>query len=121
MALERGGGRLPGERARRSRAARRALPPPAPRLGAGGRGARALHHAIVRAAGSPRIEAVHRQAGAELRLFVLQLPPSWTFERMAADHLELVRRLEADGPDALRPHIAESTRALLGAAGAEPS
>jgi DNA-binding GntR family transcriptional regulator len=72
-----------------------------------------LHHAIVEASGSPRMEAVHRQAGAELRLFVLQLPPSWTFERIAADHLELVRRLEADGPDALRPHIAESTRALL--------
>jgi hypothetical protein len=32
---------------------------------------------------------------------------------MAADHLELVRLIEADGPDALRPHIAESTRALL--------
>lgn len=74
-----------------------------------------FHHEIVRAADSPRIEAVHRQAGAELRLFVLQLPPSWTFERMAADHLELVRRLEADGPDALRPHIEESTRALLAA------
>jgi DNA-binding GntR family transcriptional regulator len=72
-----------------------------------------LHHAIVRAADSPRMEAVHRQAGAELRLFVLQLPPSWTFERIAADHLELVRQLEDDGPDALRPHIAESTRALL--------
>ena len=74
-----------------------------------------FHHEIVRAADSPRIEAVHRQAGAELRLFVLQLPPSWTFERMAADHLELVRRLEADGSDALRPHIEESTRALLAA------
>lgn len=72
-----------------------------------------LHHSIVKAADSPRIEAVHRQAGAELRLFVLQLPPSWTFERMASDHLELLRRLEADGPDALRPHIEESTRALL--------
>jgi DNA-binding GntR family transcriptional regulator len=72
-----------------------------------------LHHSIVRAADSPRMEAVHRQAGAELRLFVLQLPPSWTFERIAADHVELIRRLEADGPDALRPHIEESTRALL--------
>ena len=38
----------------------------------------------MRAAYSPRMEAVHRQTGAELRLFVLQLPPSWTFERMAA-------------------------------------
>lgn len=73
----------------------------------------AFHHEIVRAGDSPRMEAVHRQAGAELRLFVLQLPSDWTFERIAADHLELVRGLEADGPDALRPHIEESTRALL--------
>ncbi len=56
---------------------------------------------------------MHRQASAELRLFVLQLPPAWTFERMAADHLELVSKLETEGAEALRPHIAESTAALL--------
>jgi DNA-binding GntR family transcriptional regulator len=72
-----------------------------------------LHHEIVLAGGSPRIAEVHRQAGAELRLFVLQLPPVWTSERMAADHLELLSRLESDGAEALRPHIAESTSALL--------
>jgi hypothetical protein len=32
---------------------------------------------------------------------------------MAADHLELVQRLESEGAEALRPHIAESTAALL--------
>jgi DNA-binding GntR family transcriptional regulator len=73
-----------------------------------------LHHQIVLAGDSARIAAVHRQAGAELRLFVLQLPPSWTFERMANDHMALVSQLEAEGPEALRPHIAESTAALLG-------
>jgi DNA-binding GntR family transcriptional regulator len=73
----------------------------------------ALHHEIVLAAESARLAEVHRQAGAELRLFVLQLPPSWTRELIANDHVELVRRLEADGADALRPHIEESTRALL--------
>jgi hypothetical protein len=46
---------------------------------------------------------------------VLQLPPSWTLERIADDHLELVRRLEQEGAEVLRPHIAESTRALLSA------
>jgi hypothetical protein len=56
---------------------------------------------------------VHRQAGAELRLFVLQLPPSWTLERIASDHVALVERLETHGAEALRPHIEESTRALL--------
>ena len=73
----------------------------------------ALHHAIVLAAGSTRLAEVHRQAGAELRLFVLQLPPTWTIERIADDHVELIQRLEAEGAEALRPHIEESTRALL--------
>ena len=72
-----------------------------------------LHHAIVLAAHSPRLADVHRQAGAELRLFVLQLPATWTLERIAADHIELIRSLEVDGAEALRPHIEESTRALL--------
>ncbi len=115
--LERGAGRLPGsvrESAVRLAALCRRR---RPSWGAVAEAHEAFHHEIVRAADSPRIEAVHRQAGAELRLFVLQLPPSWTFERIAADHLELVRRLEADGPDALRPHIEESTRALLAVGG----
>jgi DNA-binding GntR family transcriptional regulator len=77
----------------------------------------AFHHAIVRAAESPRLEAVHRQAGAEVRLFVLQLSPVWTFERIAADHLELVNRLEREGAEALRQHIAESTDVLLAVSG----
>jgi DNA-binding GntR family transcriptional regulator len=113
MALERGGGRLPKsvhEAADRLAALCRRR---RPAWGPVAEAHEELHHAIVRAADSPRMEAVHRQTGAELRLFVLQLPPSWTFERMATDHLELVRRLEEEGPDALRPHIAESTRALL--------
>ena len=73
----------------------------------------ALHHEIVLAAASPRLAEVHRQSGAELRLFVLQLPATWTLERIADDHVELVRRLESQGAAALRPHIEESTRALL--------
>jgi DNA-binding GntR family transcriptional regulator len=112
-ALERGGGRLPAEvhraldrlvaACRRSNASR----------GAVAEAHEALHHEIVVAAHSPRLAEVHRQAGAELRLFVLQLPPNWTFERIADDHVELVHQLEARGANALRPHIEESTRALL--------
>jgi DNA-binding GntR family transcriptional regulator len=112
-ALDRGDGRLPAAvhaaAARLAALCRRRRPSWGPVAEAH----EELHHSIVRAAESPRMEAVHRQAGAELRLFVLQLPPSWTFERMASDHLELLRRLEADGHDALRPHIEQSTRALL--------
>jgi len=113
LALERGGGRLPREvhdaLDRLVRACRRRRPS----WGAVAEAHEAFHHAIVRAAQSERLAEVHRQAGAELRLFVLQLPPTWTFERIADDHVELVERLEREGAEALRPHIEESTRALL--------
>jgi len=114
MALEHGGGSLPAsvQRAADRLAAlcRRARPS----WGAVAEAHEAFHHEIVLAAESPRLAAAHHQAGAELRLFVLQLPPSWTLERIATDHLELVRQLEDEGAEVLRPHIAESTRALLG-------
>ena len=117
MALERGGGRLPrrahDELDRLVRACRRSRP----EWGAVAEAHEALHHGIVLAAESERLAEVHRQAGAELRLFVLQLPPAWTFERIADDHVELVRRLESEGAEALRPHIEESTKALLEEAG----
>jgi DNA-binding GntR family transcriptional regulator len=113
MALERGGGRLPrpvhDALDRLVTACRRKRPS----WGAVAGAHEALHHEIVRAAASERLAEVHRQAGAELRLFVLQLPPTWTFDRIADDHVELVRRLESEGAEALRPHIEESTRALL--------
>lgn len=114
MALEHGGGSLPAsvQRAAGRLAAlcRRARPS----WGAVAEAHEAFHHEIVLAAESPRLAAAHHQAGAELRLFVRQLPPSWTLERIATDHLKLVRQLEDEGAEVLRPHIAESTRALLG-------
>jgi DNA-binding GntR family transcriptional regulator len=117
LALQRGGGRLARhvhESAERLASVCRRR---RPSWGEVAEAHEAFHHAIVRAAESPRLEALHRQAGAELRLFVLQLPPAWTFERLASDHLELVRQLEAEGPEALRRHIAEATDALLGTPG----
>ena len=115
MALERGGGAL-AKRVHRS-AKRLAVlcRRSRPSWGAVAEAHEALHHEIVLAAASPRLAAAHQQTGAELRLFVLQLPPSWTLERIATDHLELVRDLEQHGAEVLRPHIAESTRALLSA------
>jgi DNA-binding GntR family transcriptional regulator len=113
IALERGGGSLPAsvhgavERLVSLCGRKR------PSWGAVSEAHEALHHEIVLAAASPRLAEVHRQAGAELRLFVLQLPATWTLERIASDHVELVRRLESDGAEALRPHIEESTAALL--------
>ena len=74
-----------------------------------------LHSAIVAAAGSPRIEAAHNALDGELQLFMNQLEPLWSRERMAADHIALVRGLERDGPAALRGHLGESAAALVAA------
>ena len=115
MALERGGGRLPPRVHRALDRLVAACNRSRPNWGAVAEAHEALHHEIVLAAHSERLAEVHRQAGAELRLFVLQLPPSWTLERIANDHIELVRQLETVGADALRPHIEESTQALLSA------
>ena len=113
MALERDGRRLPAGVHRALERLVAACRRSRPSWGAVAEAHEALHHEIVVAAESPRLAEVHRQAGAELRLFVLQLPASWTLERIADDHVELVRLLETRGADALRPHIEESTRALL--------
>jgi DNA-binding GntR family transcriptional regulator len=75
----------------------------------------ALHGAIVRAAESPRIESAHAALNGEMQLFLAQLEPLWSVERMAADHAALVRGLERDGPAVLREHLGESAAALLAA------
>jgi DNA-binding GntR family transcriptional regulator len=76
-----------------------------------------LHGAIVSAAESPRIEAAHAALNGELQLFLAQLEPLWSVERMAADHAALVRGLERDGPTVLRGHLEESAAALVAAEG----
>ena len=67
-----------------------------------------LHTAIVRAARSPRIEAVHDRLTAQTRLFLLHVRPHYTFARLADGALELLADLERDGPDALRDHLRTS-------------
>jgi DNA-binding GntR family transcriptional regulator len=72
-----------------------------------------LHTAIVRAARSPRIEAVHDRLTAQTRLFLLLVRPHYTFARLAEEHLELIAALEASGPDVLRRHLRASAGALV--------
>ncbi|HEX2085790.1 MAG TPA: GntR family transcriptional regulator [Solirubrobacteraceae bacterium] len=73
----------------------------------------AVHATLVEASESPRIVAAHRALAGEMRLFLVQLRPSWTLERMAADHERLVDELERRGPDAMRDHLRESAAAVL--------
>ncbi len=74
-----------------------------------------LHHAIVAAGESPRILAAHTALNGELRLFMNQLEPLWSPERMASDHVALVAGLEREGPAVLREHLRESAAALVAA------
>jgi len=71
-----------------------------------------VHEALVGAAGAPRIERAYAALSTELDLFLSQLRPVWTRERLGPDHLVLVRDLERDGPDVLREHMAQALRAL---------
>jgi DNA-binding GntR family transcriptional regulator len=64
-----------------------------------------LHTAIVRAARSPRIEAVHDRLTAQTRLFLLYVRPYYTFEQLGDEHVALVADVERDGPDVLRRHL----------------
>jgi len=117
LALERGEGRLPDDvRERADRLAstcRRRRPPWSTVVDAHDD----LHTAIVAASGSPRIVGAYRALAGEMRLVIVQLRPVWTLERMAADHLALVDRLEAEGPEILRPHIREATAAIVSGSG----
>lgn len=71
-----------------------------------------LHRAIVEASGSRRLAVAYAQLAAELQLFLVQLQPVWSLDRMISHHEELVAGLEADGPDALRRHLADGLEAV---------
>lgn len=115
LALECNGGRLPvhvhDDLARLAAATRRARVPWSDIA--------ALHadfHAgIVAAAGSARLRAEYARLTAELRLFLLQLRPVWSLERMRTHHEELVAGLESEGPEVLRRHLDDGAAAVLAA------
>jgi DNA-binding GntR family transcriptional regulator len=71
-----------------------------------------VHESLVAAAGAPRIERAYAALSTELDLFLSQLRPVWTRERLGPDHVALVRGIERDGPDVLREHMAAALRAL---------
>lgn len=74
-----------------------------------------VHGAIVRAAGSPRIEAAYAALAAELQLFLVQLRPVWSLDRMVSHHQELLAGLEREGPEALRRHLRDGADAVQAA------
>jgi DNA-binding GntR family transcriptional regulator len=73
----------------------------------------AVHHALVAAAESPRILRAYEALSGELRLFVIQLKPSWSLERMAEHHERLLSELAGEGVAALRRHLDEGAATLI--------
>ena len=71
-----------------------------------------VHGALVAAARSPRIERAYAALAGEMRLFVIQLRPSWSLERMAEHHERLLADLEREGPEPLRRHLAEGRASI---------
>jgi DNA-binding GntR family transcriptional regulator len=71
-----------------------------------------VHRALVDAARSPRISAVHQSLAGELRLFVVALRPIWPPEEMITHHRQLRRELQTEGPEALRRHLSEGEHAV---------
>jgi DNA-binding GntR family transcriptional regulator len=119
LALERGGGRLPEsvhEAARTlNRLAQRSRTPWSELAAAHHR----VHESLVAAAHAQRIERAYAALSTELDLFLSQLAPVWTRERLGPDHIALLRDIERAGPDALREHMAQALRALRVAGPAE--
>jgi DNA-binding GntR family transcriptional regulator len=112
LALQRGGGRLPGS----VHAAAEDLGRIAGRRTASWQEVAAahsrVHEALVAAAGAPRIERAYAALSTELDLFLSQLRPVWTREQLGPDHVALIAGLEREGPDVLREHMAAALRAL---------
>jgi DNA-binding GntR family transcriptional regulator len=73
-----------------------------------------VHRALVDAARSPRISAVHRSLAGELRLFVVALRPVWSPDEMVTHHVKLRRELQIDGPEAVRRHLSEGEHSIAG-------
>lgn len=113
LALERNGGRLPAEvhaaLARLTAACAGDDPP----WSAINEAHAELHGAIVEAARSPRIAAAHAGLSGEMRLFLLALRPHLPPDRLAADHVALVRDLERHGPTVLREHLRAAAATLV--------
>ncbi len=73
-----------------------------------------FHHALVAASGSSRIVEAHAALGGELLLFLLHVRPHYTLESLVAEHRALLDDVQSRGPDAIREHLAHSTRLLVG-------
>jgi len=113
LALARNADRLPPSVHEAAEVLARACGRARPRWATVSRAHADLHTAIVRAARSPRILAVHDRLTTQTRLFLLHVRPHYTMERLAEEHVQLVADLERDGPGVLRDHLRASASAVV--------
>jgi DNA-binding GntR family transcriptional regulator len=114
LALERNGGRLPKPVHDAVRLMAAVCAQPDPPWSAVVDAHDRVHGAIVAAARSPRLERAYAALAGEMRLFVLQLRPAWSLDRMAEHHERLLADLEAQGPEPLRAHLADGLASVTG-------
>jgi DNA-binding GntR family transcriptional regulator len=112
LALERHGGRLPKPVHDAVRLMAAVCAQPDPPWSAVVDAHDRVHGALVAAAQSPRIERAYAGLAGELRLFVIQLKPSWSLDRMAEHHERLLADIEREGPEPLRIHLAEGRASI---------
>lgn len=72
-----------------------------------------LHHALVSAAGSPRITEAHAGLESELLLFLNQLRPLLPADEMADQHDRFLADVHERGEQAVRDHLAYSAGQLI--------
>lgn len=113
LALEHGSGRLPQEVHRALRTLTTACRRSRPSWRAVADAHAGLHGALVHAARSPGIEAAYARLAGELRVFLVQLRPTWSLERMVTHHEELLAGLEREGPEVLRAHLRDGLEAIV--------
>lgn len=112
LALERNGGRLPKPVHDAVRLMAAVCAQPDPPWSAVVDTHDQVHGALVAAAQSPRIARAYAALAGEMRLFVIQIKPRWSLERMAAHHERLLADLEREGPEPLRVHLAEGLASI---------
>jgi DNA-binding GntR family transcriptional regulator len=114
LALERNDGRLPKPVRDAVRLMDAVCAQPEPPWSAVVDAHAAVHGALVAAARSPRLQRAYEALTGEMRLFVIQLRPSWSLDRMAEHHDRLIADLEREGPAALRRHLDEGRASIVG-------
>jgi DNA-binding GntR family transcriptional regulator len=72
-----------------------------------------FHSSIVNASRSTRLAEEYARLSGELQLFIIQLRPVWSLERMRTHHQELITNLEREGAEALRRHLHEGESAVI--------